>query len=90
MASGRDTSLICIGSLSGGTGCDLGEREQTISHFGDEFTHCQQFGELFVPGLIAPAVPDERRSADTELPRNERNQRYRRHLLRTEHPSRIA
>jgi hypothetical protein len=45
IASGWDTkSSICIGSLSGGTGRDLGEREQTISHFGDEFTH-RQLGE---------------------------------------------
>src|ERR1700738_804734 len=41
IASGWATSSICIGSLSGGTWRDLGEREQTISHFGDEFTHCQ-------------------------------------------------
>jgi hypothetical protein len=45
MASGWDTSSICIGSFSGGTGRNLGEREQTISHFGDEFTH-GQLGEL--------------------------------------------
>jgi hypothetical protein len=30
-----------------------------------------KFDKLFAPGLIPPALPDERRWADTELPRNE-------------------
>jgi hypothetical protein len=45
---------------------------------------------LFAPGLIPLGVPSERHWADTKVPRNERNRRYRRHLLRAQHFSWIA